>query len=108
MLDSTLDDSLWWLVLDEANAPVAYAGLYTAIEGQGWLVRAGVLAHAQGRGLQTRLIRARLRAAKRLGIPRVYTYTAAYNVRSQRSLISAGLRPYRHEDGCIYYFRQVC
>lgn len=108
MAQDTLDHSLWWVGrLEGTGEPVAYAGLYTGMESEAWLVRAGVLPVARGCGLQRRLIGVRLRAARAAGYGKVATYTVAYNVRSQRSLIHCGFLPDREEDGCLYFSRSV-
>lgn len=104
MLASTIEDSDWWIAEDAQGEPVGYGGLYTRIAGEGWLVRAGVVAQARGRGLQQRLIRARLRRAVVLGLPRVYTYTMAENVPSNRSLAACGLVPYKISSGALYWY----
>ncbi len=50
---------------------------------------------ARGHGLQKRLIRARIRWARKQGYLWVWSYTAAFSVASMRSLIACGLRPSR-------------
>lgn len=55
---------------------------------------AGVRHSARGNGLQKRLIRARLRLAKRLGYTWAVTYTFPDNPASSASLIACGFRPY--------------
>lgn len=104
MQADTYAESMWWLAEDD-DEPVGFAGLYLGIPTQAWLVRVGVVPGLRGHGLGARLLRARLRAAKRLvGAPRrVVTYVADWNTASNRNLISAGLCPYRAEGGWIYY-----
>lgn len=106
MAEETYGDSAWWIAVCGSQA-VAYAGLYTAIVGEAWLVRAGVLQAYRGGGLQQRLIRVRLREAARRGIPRVLTYTSAENIPSQRNLVSCGFKPYFSNDGVIYFGRTL-
>lgn len=107
MQESTYADSVWWLAKTVEGSPVAYAGLYLGIEGQAWLVRAGVLKAYRGGGLQRHLIRVRVKEARRRRLGRVLTYTSAENLPSQRNLIRCGFLPYRAEGGCIYFEREA-
>ncbi len=84
----------WWLVFDEKNNAVAYAGLYP------WpkynccfLGPSGVLKSAQGYSLQKRLVRTRLKKAKLLGFNRAVSYTWD-NTISANNLIDCGFRFY--------------
>lgn len=89
-----LGEGLWWTARDEHDNPVAYAGLYyREDQKRWWLIRVGVLETHRGHGLQRRLIRVRLAAAKRRGAKRVHTYVAANNIPSHRSVIRCGLLP---------------
>lgn len=91
------EDSLWWIVW-HGKKPVAYAGLRPCKDpknkGLAFLCRAGVLPDHRGRGLQKRLIRARERAARKLGVTRLITYCMPYNSPSINSLVSCGYRFY--------------
>ena len=107
MQPETYDDSDWWVVRDCKNEAVAYAGLYTAIKDQGWLVRAGVLRHARGGGLQKRLIRVREARARKLGIPVLFTYTADWNKASMASLAQCGFVPYSTSEHYIYWSKKL-
>jgi GNAT superfamily N-acetyltransferase len=76
---------------------------------------AGVLAGHRGHGLHKRLIRARVRWAKRKGITRVFTYTMPDNAHSIASLVACGFRifvpevpwfedcAHCHHDGALYW-----
>ena len=59
-----------------------------------YLHASGVLPAARGKHLQRRLIRARLRHAKREGYVWAHTYTLPENPASSRSLIACGFKPY--------------
>lgn len=59
-----------------------------------FLSLAGVLPDARGQGWHKRFIQARVRHAKRLGYPRVITYTSPENLRSANNLIESGFRLY--------------
>jgi GNAT superfamily N-acetyltransferase len=105
MPEFILRDSLWWIV-ESGRRVAGYGGLYLGIEGEAWLVRTGVLPAFRGQHLQRRLIRTRLRAARKAGVPAVDTYTHVTNIASQRSLIACGFRPLRC-DGESIYFRML-
>jgi GNAT superfamily N-acetyltransferase len=59
-----------------------------------FLSRAGVLPQHSGRGLQKRLIKARLAHAKKIGIKRCTTYVKMENIASQKNLLRCGFMPY--------------
>jgi GNAT superfamily N-acetyltransferase len=84
----------WWLVFDPAGVPVAFAGGYRSVTGWYYLCRAGVLPRARGKGLQRRLIHARLRQGRKLGLPYAFTYTVFDNLESSNNLIRTGFRLY--------------
>jgi GNAT superfamily N-acetyltransferase len=107
-------DSEWWVVRDSFGEPVAFAGAhkdtgpgdFQAPDGRPpgcWintevaLVRSGVLKGHRGRGLQARLVRARLAWAAKVEATMVSTYTSTQNIASMRALISCGFRPYKYE-----------
>lgn len=102
----------WWIAYDD-GMPVAFAGLKPSarFSGVGYLCRAAVLPSHRGRALQKRLIRVRLRMAKRLNWHTVVTDTYD-NPASGNSLIACGFRlytpeyPWSHEGAC-YWRRTV-
>lgn len=84
----------WWIAY-HGMEPVGFAGIRD-IKGEpdvGIFTRAGVIKAYQGRGLQRRLIRARLRKARRLGWTTVLTSTYD-NPISANNLITCGFRMY--------------
>ena len=89
--------ALWWIVW-QGKTPVAYAGLRLCQDprnlGLAFLNRAGVVPGHRGRGLQKRLIRARIAAARQLAVNELVTYVMTYNVASINSLVSSGFRFY--------------
>lgn len=93
----TTADSLWWIVWQD-KTPVAYAGMRLCKDprnlGLAFLNRAGVVPGHRGRGLQQRLIRARVAAARRLAVNELVTYVMIYNVASINSLVNCGFRFY--------------
>jgi len=85
----------WWIVYDALNLPCAFAGLVRSVRwtNVGYLCRAGVLLSHRGRGVQKRLIRARIRQARALGWD--YLITDTYlNPASSNSLIACGFKLY--------------
>lgn len=86
---------LWYIAFDD-GVPVAFACARetAAAPGCWFLARSGVVPAARGKGLQVRLIAARVRGAKARGATICYTYTLPSNPASSRSLITAGFRPY--------------
>ena len=90
--------SLWWVVRHRGR-PVGYGGLHVCQDpdnaGLGFLCRVGVLDKHRGHGLQSRLIRARETAARRLGLRWLVTYCVPWNEPSVNSLIKCGYRLYR-------------
>ena len=94
----TTADSLWWIVWQD-KTPVAYAGMRLCKDprnlGLAFLNRAGVVPGHRGRGLQQRLIRARVAAARRLAVNELVTYVMIYNVASINSLVNCGYKFYR-------------
>lgn len=90
----TFQGTYWWLAEDADGAAVGFAGLAHAYEGRGFLHRVGVLPEHRGNGLQKRLIRARERGGRGLGMVRLITYTSRTNSASLNSLVSCGYRFY--------------
>lgn len=74
-----------------------------------FLSRSGVMAGAQGNGLQRRMIRTRLRWAKRKGYKHAITYTVWDNYPSMVNLLKCGFRVYQPKEpyaGDVMYFRK--
>jgi GNAT superfamily N-acetyltransferase len=85
----------WWIVYDSSNNPCAFSGLVRSSRwtNVGYLCRAGVLPSYRGKGVQKRLIRARIRQAKALGWEWLITDTY-HNPASANSLIATGFKMY--------------
>jgi GNAT superfamily N-acetyltransferase len=93
-----LDGRWWWLAV-EGDWLAGYAGLAPAgYANRGYLCRAGVARQFRGCGMHHRLIRVREQHARRLGMPRLITYTQAENHASSNNLISAGYKLYTPES----------
>ena len=92
--DTTYDVSggYWWIAYDAGNA-IGFAGLTRTNSWTdcGYLCRAGVLETHQGRGLQKRLIKARIAQAKKLKWNWLITDTHV-NPASSNSLIKCGFK----------------
>lgn len=89
------DRGHWWVAYTEDGKPVAFAGLIRSSQwlNAGYMCRAGVLRHYQGRGLQKRLIQVRINKARKLGWEWLLTDTTD-NPASSNSLISMGFKLY--------------
>ena len=104
------DGCYWWLVYDDKGEAVGFAGLKVLDglnKGLAFLCRAGVLPKASGHKLQRRLIRARIRKARKLGVKEVITYTSMWNFKSAVNILKSGLRFYKPENlwaGHVLYF----
>lgn len=107
-----LDRGAWWIAEIDGRV-VGYAGaLVWEPDRCLYLTRAGVLPEARGRGLQRRLIRARVAHARRLGLTGAYTYTLNWNEKSANNLIACGFRlwwPARPwaAKSAVYWYRDV-
>lgn len=90
----TTEGHLWWVIYD-GKTPVAYAGAkYIVAETVVYLSRAGVLESHRGKHLQRRLIRARVRWARKIGATQAITYTFVDNPASSNNLIKCGFVTY--------------
>ena len=85
----------WFIAYAEDGEPAAFAGIVQSNQwtDTAYLCRAGVLTKYTGHGLQARLIKARLRAAKAMGYVHAITDTTT-NPASSNSLINAGFKLY--------------
>lgn len=87
-------DGSHWFVAWEKGVPLAFGGIAFWSNGKAFLSLAGVLPEHRGRGLQKRLIKARIAYARKWGVRQVVTYTVVNNPESMRSLIRCGMLPY--------------
>ncbi len=100
----------WWVMLADGE-PAGFCSIRD-LKGNpdtGYLSRAGVMPAHRGRGLQRRLIRVRLRKARKVGWTRVVT-TTYDNPASANNLIACGFRLYVPQtpwgaDGTLYWTR---
>lgn len=94
----SLKDTFWWLAYNEAGNPVGFSGLKACKKKEnknlGYFSRAGVIKSYRGHGTQKKMIKARLRMAKQLGLTHCVTYVKGFNLASANSLISCGFKLY--------------
>lgn len=102
----------WWVARESGN-PVAYSGAkWWTPDNSVYLCRAGVLTSHRGRGIQGRMIAARVKWATSLGANCVFTYTLPDNAPSSNSLISQGFKLYRPSeywagDEALYWIKEL-
>lgn len=88
-----LSTACWWLAFED-EVPVGFAGFCRGKStGAAYLCYAGVAESHRGRGLQKRLIRVRVREARRQGYREAVTDTYN-NPASANSLIACGFRSF--------------
>ena len=101
--DYKYKSTVWWVAVvpgreitpGAADEIVGYAAgyLWAQDEERAFVMtRCGVVKEHRGRGLQHRLLRARIRHARALGARAVWTYTHATNIKSSNNLIAEGFR----------------
>ena len=107
------DKGFWWIVYDSFDNACAFGGLVPSMRWSdcGYLCRSGVLPLYRGKGIQKKLIRARVRQARALGWRWLITDTYE-NPPSSNSLISCGFRLFEPTvpwgaNGTLYWRLQV-
>lgn len=102
----------WWIAYCGDTA-VGFAALTPSMQWSdtGYLCRAGVVELFQGQGIQKKLIRARMRYAKKLGWQYLISDTHQ-NPASSNSLISCGFKLYEPQApwsfrDALYWKRQI-
>ena len=102
----------WWIVYVDGHE-AAYAGAKVwEPDNCAYFCRAGVLPEFRGRGIQRKMIDARLRWAKKEGCEGVYTYTMPWNAQSSNNLIESGFRVFIPGvfwggEGALYWYRDL-
>ena len=93
----------WWLAFFEQE-PVAFAGLIATRECSetGYFKRAGVDPKHRGNGLQLRLMRARVRKARKLGFKQLVTETTDA-VHSANNCIRCGFEIFQPETPWVSF-----
>lgn len=102
----------WWIATENGQ-DIAFAGLSNVASwaGGGYLCRAGVVPAHRGRGIQRKLIKARIKKAKQLGWKHLITNTYD-NMQSANNLIDCGFKMFQPEqgwgtDGTIYWLLKL-
>ena len=92
----------WWIAYDGGN-PVGFAVLCPSVRwcDCGYLSRAGVIPSARGKGLQKKLIRARMRKARSVGYRWLVSDTTD-NPASSNSLIATGFKLFNPSQPWAY------
>lgn len=100
----------WWLAWHDGEA-VALAGLDVHRTDEAFLNLCGVMPSHRGQGLQGRLISARVKMARLLGVKTVVTYVYYGNHASANNIFSAGFRlvtpGYRYGGHHVHYFQRT-
>ena len=112
------DDKPWeqypeeraWLAFSEDRSPVGFGLMVPSYEFHrcGFYTRSAVSPEARGSKLQKRLIRAREKAALKVGWDLVYTYTSPDNPASANNLNECGYTifvPPRRHSGQVYWMK---
>lgn len=87
-------ERVWWAAGQRSGSALAYAGVSPLREqGLAYFCRAGVVPQARGRGLQRRLLRARIAWCRKNKLEPI-TDTTADNVASINNLIAVGFKAY--------------
>ena len=103
--------NVYWLLTCNGEP----AGFCQATDWSGgilFLSRSGILPEHRGKNLQIRLIRARVRYAKKNGFKKVITYADAYNPASANNLARAGFLIYNPAykfgtPNCICFLKEL-
>lgn len=86
-----------WLATDATGEAVGFASIRPTVDypEMAFLSRAGVLSGHRRNGLHQRLIRVREQWARENGYESIWTYTAAWNINSMRSIVRGGYLPWK-------------
>ncbi len=95
---STPNRVKYWLAYDGNRKPVGFCILTLLDHGIAFLSLSGVLVSARGNGLQTRMIRAREKYARKEGYSQIITYTKLHNIGSSHNLQKLGYMLYSPEE----------
>jgi GNAT superfamily N-acetyltransferase len=110
-LDHHPDDQYWVAWDDKTPVGFAVCRVLEFDKATCYFTRSGVMPTHRGRGLQKRLIRARLRWAKSAGCTSAITYTIQDNPQSYSNLQSCGFKLYQPDyewvDGCLFWIRHI-
>lgn len=110
--DVFAEDHEYWVVRDDQREAVGFcSAILRPTSNVVFLSLAAVAPEARGHGLQKRMIRARVRWAKRAGACGAVTYVAKRNYASMCNLLKCGFRFYneavRDEDKDDFHFLRI-
>jgi GNAT superfamily N-acetyltransferase len=99
----------WWLVHEDGEGPIGFAGLEVKTPATVFLCRVGVFQRFGGQGIHRKLIRVREAWARKRSYSTVVTYTAPDNLRSANNLIRCGYRLYKpaRPDGMLHWTKEL-
>jgi GNAT superfamily N-acetyltransferase len=105
------DNRDWWVMLNDKGKIIAYCGSWYQSD-ISMFCRAWVHPEHRGKGLQTKMIKHRLKTAKGYGCNVAITYTTKDNCPSANNLIKNGFRLYLPQysyagDGMIYFSKSL-
>lgn len=103
VVDPSKENSIWWIMYYDSD-PVGFASISPSRTYPNigvYLSSAGVLSAHRGKGLQRRLIRARLKYARSLGKKWAISETVL-NPSSANNLIACGFRSFQPENPWSY------
>jgi GNAT superfamily N-acetyltransferase len=113
LTEDDLEGSAWWMVSSK-DGPVAFAGVHMHTKCYASLIRVGIEEEHRGHGLQRKLIRVRVRWAKKQKAKGVVTYTLADNIASSNNLIKEGFRLFEplepwddEEEPVLYWLKEL-
>ena len=100
----------WWLAYDDDQI-VGFAGLDIIAKQQGFLCRCGVIEEYRGFGIHHKLIKAREKYAKYIGLNELVTYVHDENLTSANNLITHKYKLckpwYNYGDDMLYFDKLI-
>lgn len=103
--------NVYWLLKNSRKRPIGFCVATDIGDGLIFLSRAGVIPEYQGRGLQKRMIKVRVRYAKNNGYDSLITYVTIDNIASAKNLLRCKFELYRpdwdYAGEFFNYFRLV-
>jgi len=106
-----LDTDELWQIADDNNELVGFCSARVLDKEIIYFNWAGLLEKAWGQGLHKRMIKARVRWAKKNGFKYAITYTIIENIQSSKNLLKTGFELYIPDfewgnEKCLYFRRK--